>query len=444
MADKFLTEHIDTPEIHTLKNYQEKLGGYKALAKALEMSSENVLDEIKKSNLRGRGGAGFPTGLKWSFMPKDPRHPDGTPKPKYLVCNADEGEPGTFKDRLLLNKFPHMLIEGMLIGGRSFSATRGWIYVRGEFCREIEILQKAIEDAYAEGFLGKNIMGKGYDFDLAIYRGAGAYICGEETALLNSLEGKRGEPRLKPPFPAMSGAFGMPTSVNNVETFCSVVSIFRNGAEAFAKIGTERSGGTRLFCVSGHIERPGVYELPINITLRQLIDHCGGVKDGKKLKAVIPGGASAPMLTADEIDVAMDFDSLMKAGSMAGSGGVIVMDESVCMVEAAGRLLKFYEHESCGQCSQCREGSHWLARMFHRIENGGGVEKDLDTIARLCANMAGQTICAFADAVTGPALSSLKKFRSEFEAHIKLKACPLKKAGEKGPEFLEHHAHVVL
>lgn len=444
MSELFLTTKDQIPDSHTLSVYRSKLQGYAGLEKALTMARDEVVDQVKKSNLRGRGGAGFPTGMKWSFMPKDPKHPDGSPKPKYLVCNADEGEPGTFKDRLLLNRYPHRLIEGMAIAAHAIGASRGWIYVRGEFCQEIVILKKALEEAYAQGFLGKNIMGKGFDFELSIYRGAGAYICGEETALLNSLEGKRGEPRLKPPFPAMVGAFGMPTCVNNVETFCSVVGILRDGPEAFAKVGTERSGGTRLFCVSGHVEKPGVYELPLNITLRDLISHCGGVKGGKKLKAVIPGGASAPMLSAEEIDVAMDFDSLMKAGTMAGSGGVIVMDETVCIVEAAARLLKFYEHESCGQCSQCREGSHWLARLFHRIETGHGDTKDLETIARLCSNMAGQTICAFADAVTGPALSSLKKFRKEFEAHIAEGCCPLKKPGQKAPHFLEHHDHVAL
>jgi NADH-quinone oxidoreductase subunit F len=273
--------------------------------------------------------------------------------------------------------------------------------------------------------------------------GAGAYICGEETALLNSLEGKRGEPRPKPPFPAQVGAYGMPSCVNNVETFAAVPYIMREGAEKFAKMGTEKSGGTRLFCVSGHVVRPGVYELPLTISLRELIDHCGGVRNGKKLKAVIPGGASAPMLTAAEIDVKMDFESLAKAGTMAGSGGVIVMDESTCIVEAAAVLLKFYEHESCGQCSQCREGSHWLARMFHRIENGGGQKSDLDFIAEICGNMAGQTICAFADAVTGPALSSVRKFRAEFEQHINLKGCPYKiNSNSDQLNFHQGHAHV--
>ncbi|MBC7661937.1 MAG: NADH-quinone oxidoreductase subunit NuoF [Chitinophagaceae bacterium] len=441
MADKLLTQHNDVEGSHTLDVYRS-LGGYSALEKALTMTPDGVVDEVKKSNLRGRGGAGFPTGMKWSFMPKAPTFPDGRPKPKYLVCNADEGEPGTFKDRLLMTRHPHMLLEGMIIAAHAIGASRGFIYIRGEFVFEIKRVEDAIVEARKMGILGKKVLNTDWSFDLVVYRGAGAYICGEETALLNSLEGKRGEPRLKPPFPAMVGAFGMPTCVNNVETFCAVPTIISNGAAAFAAIGTERSGGTRLFCVSGEIEKPGVYELPLSINLRDLIDHCGGVLGGKKLKAVIPGGASAPMLSAAEIDVAMDFDSLAKAGTMAGSGGVIVISEDTCIVAVAARLLKFYEHESCGQCSQCREGSHWLARMFARIEAGGGTDADLDAIAGICSNMAGQTICAFADAVTGPALSSVRKFRHDFEEHVRLKRCPCKPEGHVVRH--DHHASAML
>lgn len=438
---KLLTKHNDVEKNHTLDVYRS-LGGYKALEKALTMAPESIVDEVKKSNLRGRGGAGFPTGMKWSFMPKDPKHADGTPKPKYLVCNADEGEPGTFKDRLLMTQHPHMLIEGMIIAGHAIGAAKGFIYIRGEFVFEAKRLWDAIYEARKMGLLGKNVNGTNYSFDLVVYRGAGAYICGEETALLNSLEGKRGEPRLKPPFPAMVGAFGMPTCVNNVETFCAVPTIINDGAEKFAAIGTERSGGTRLFCVSGHVEKPGVYEMPININMKDLIAHCGGMLGGKELKAVIPGGASAPMLAASECDIAMDFDSLAKAGTMAGSGGVIVIAEGTCIVETAARLLKFYEHESCGQCSQCREGSHWLARMFARIEAGAGTNEDLDAIAGICSNMAGQTICAFSDAVTGPALSSVRKFRQEFEEHVRLKRCPHKHEDHVARH--DHHASSVL
>lgn len=430
MIDQVITQYIHEANSNSIDTYL-KHEGYEAAKKSFSMKPEEVIDEVKKSNLRGRGGAGFPTGMKWSFMPKDAKDSQGNLKPKYLVCNADEGEPGTFKDRMIMTKNPHSMIEGMIIAAHAIGAKCGYIYIRGEFFKEAKILELAIEEARQKGFLGNNIFGTNFNFNLFLYRGAGAYICGEETALLNSLEGKRGEPRLKPPFPAQAGAFGMPTCVNNVETFASVPYIILKGAQKFAAMGTEKSGGTRLFCVSGHIEKPGIYELPINIKLSALIEHCGGVRGGKKLKAVIPGGASAPMLKADEIDVQMDYDSLAKAGTMAGSGGVIVMDETTCIVEAASVLLKFYEHESCGQCSQCREGSHWLARMFHRIEKGGGQKQDLDLISQICSNMAGQTICAFADAVTGPALSSVRKFREEFEAHVIQKCCPLKNVGAR-------------
>jgi NADH-quinone oxidoreductase subunit F len=412
-----ITPNVDKTDCHTLDFYIQHEDGYKALAKALAMNPDAVVDEVKKSNLRGRGGAGFPTGMKWSFMPKDPKNADGTPKPKYLVCNADEGEPGTFKDRLIFTKTPHRMIEGMIIAGHAIASNQGFIYIRGEWFKETRLMQKAIDDAYAKGFLGKNILGTGFNYDLVIYKGAGAYICGEETALLNSLEGKRGEPRLKPPFPAMVGAFGMPSCVNNVETFAAVPYIINKGWEKYAKMGTERSGGTRLIGVSGHINKPGVYELPMNLSINDIIEIAGGVKGGT-LKAVIPGGASAPMLKASECGCLTDYDSLAKAGTMAGSGGLIVMNDTVSIPEATYTLLKFYEHESCGQCSQCREGSHWLARMFKRILDGGGTQDDLDYIAKICGNMAGQTICAFADAVTGPALSSVRKFRHEFEELI--------------------------
>ncbi len=413
MTKNILTAIANHSESHTLENYKLH-GGYQSLQKLKSFTPEQIIEQVKKSNLRGRGGAGFPTGMKWSFLPNNE-------KPRYLVCNADEGEPGTFKDRFLINKLPHQLIEGMIIAAYAIKSKVAYLYIRGEFVKEYKMMERALKEAYSAGLLGK-------DLNIYLYRGAGAYICGEETALLNSLEGKRGEPRNKPPFPAHVGAFGMPTCVNNVETFTSLPYILNEGPEAFAKLGVERSGGTRLFSVSGHVEKPGVYELPMTITMRQLIEHCGGVKDGKKLKAVIPGGASAPMLSASEIDVALDFDSLAKAGTMAGSGAVIVMDETVCIVEATALLLKFYEHESCGQCSQCREGSHWLSLLFKRLEQGVGSEKDFALIEDICSNMSGQTICAFSDAMTGPALSSIRKFKDEFLEHIRLKGCPKKKS----------------
>lgn len=435
----FITRHRDEPGIHLMENYVAKLDGYKSLEIVFSKKPEELVEEIKKSKLRGRGGAGFPTGMKWSFMPKPQLDANGKLKPKYLVCNADEGEPGTFKDRLLLTQFPHLLVEGMIAASWAIQATYGYIYIRGEFMKEARILQQAIDEARAAGYLGKNIMGKGWDFNLCIYRGAGAYICGEETALLNSLEGKRGEPRRKPPFPALVGAFGQPTCVNNVETFCNVPVIFREGWEKFAAIGTEKAGGTRLYCVSGHVNKPGIYELPVNVTLRDLIyTHAGGMKGDKKIKAIIPGGASAPMLSADQIDTPMDFDALAALKTMAGSGGVVIMNEDTCIVEATARLLKFYEAESCGQCSQCREGSHWLARMFYRIESGKGTIEDLEQIGRICSEMAGQTICVFSDAVTGPALSSLQKFRADFEKHIFEGKCPHKTDAERA-EYIETH-----
>jgi NADH-quinone oxidoreductase subunit F len=431
-----ITPNVTKSGCETIDFYIQNENGYKGLEKALNMKPAEVVDEVKKSNLRGRGGAGFPTGMKWSFMPANPVDANGNPKPKYLVCNADEGEPGTFKDRLIFTKTPHRMIEGMIIAGHAIGSNKGFVYIRGEWFKEARLMQKAIDDAYAKGYLGKNILGSGFNFDLVIYLGAGAYICGEETALLNSLEGKRGEPRLKPPFPAQVGAYGMPSCVNNVETFAAVPYILHRGWEKYAKMGPERSGGTRLICVSGNVNKPGVYELPMNLTIFDIIEIAGGVKGGK-LKAVIPGGASAPMLRADECDCKTDYDSLAKAGTMAGSGGLIVMNDTVNIVEATYTLLKFYEHESCGQCSQCREGSHWLARMFKRILDGGGTQDDLDYIAKICANMAGQTICAFADAVTGPALSSIRKFRPEFEELVS-------KGGLKGIGRQEAESHKLV
>ncbi len=388
--------------------------GYAAARKVLtSMSPEEVTDEISRANLRGLGGAGFPTGRKWSFIPK------GTSQPKYLVVNADEGEPGTFKDRYIMERDPHALVEGMIISAYAIGSHKAYVYIRGEYFRPAKRLQRALDEAYSQGWLGKNIQGTGFDLDVVIHRGAGAYICGEETALLTSLEGGKGFPRLKPPFPAISGLFSCPTIVNNVETLACVPFIVRNGATHFADIGTDKQGGTRLFCVSGHVARPGVYEAPVSITLRELIATAGGVRDGNRLKAVIPGGISAKILTADEIDVAMDFDSLMAAGSMAGSGGVIVMDETTCMIEALASAARFFAHESCGQCSPCREGTGWVHRLVHRILEGRGRVSDLDELLAIAGDMEGNTICVFADAAAWPVQSYITKFRDEFEEYIR-------------------------
>ena len=389
-------------------------GGYLAAKKALNsMTPEQVIDEVTRANLRGLGGAGFPTGRKWSLIPKD------STRPKYLVVNADEGEPGTFKDRYIMERDPHALLEGMIVAAYAIGSHKAYVYIRGEYFRSAQRLQRAINEAYAQNWLGRDIAGTGFSLDVVIHRGAGAYICGEETALLTSLEGGKGFPKLKPPFPAISGLFQCPTIVNNVETLACVPFILRSGPELFASIGTEKQGGTRLFCVCGHVTRPGVYEEPVRITLRELIDKAGGVRRGNKLKAVIPGGISAKILTADEIDVAMDFDSLRNAGSMAGSGGVIVMDETTCMVEALGSAAKFFADESCGQCSPCREGTGWVRRILRRVIDGEGTMQDLDDLLAIAGGMEGSTICVFADAAAWPIQSYITKFRDEFDEYIR-------------------------
>ena len=394
-------------------------GGYLAARRALfSMTPAEIIDEVSRANLRGLGGAGFPAGKKWSFIPK------ASPKPKYLVVNADEGEPGTFKDRYILERDPHALLEGTIIAAYTIGSHKAYIYIRGEYFRSAQRFSRAVEEAYARGWLGKNIQGSGFDLDVVIHRGAGAYICGEETALLTSLEGGKGFPRLKPPFPAVSGLFQCPTIVNNVETLACVPFILREGAEQFAGLGTPKQGGTRLFSVSGHVNRPGLYEAPVGITLRELIErYAAGVRSGRKLKAVIPGGISAKVLTAEEIDVHMDFDSLMAAGTMAGSAGVIVMDETTCMLEALQSAAKFFAHESCGQCSPCREGTGWIFRIIRRISEGGGRLQDLDDLLAIARDMEGKTICVFADAAAWPVQSYITKFRAEFEEHIRTGRC---------------------
>ena len=418
MSTKILTKNMHIANLPHIGVY-ESLGGYKDLEKALrEYKPAEIIDIVKKSGLRGRGGAGFPTGMKWGFVPKD------SGKPIYLCVNADESEPGTFKDRLIIEKDPHQLIEGTIISAYAIGCHQAFIYIRGEFCYGAEVLNKAIREAYEKGYLGKNILGSGFDLDLIVHRGAGAYICGEETGLLESIEGKRGHPRLKPPFPAVVGLYDSPTIINNVETLANIPHIIHNGADWYASIGVERNTGTRLFGVSGHVQKRGVYELPMGISLRELIfDHCGGMRNGRKLKAVVPGGSSVPVLTADQIDVSLDFDSIAKAGSMLGSAGVIVMDDSTCMVKAALRISKFYAEESCGQCTQCREGTEWMYRILSRIENGSGRSGELELLLDICANMKALTICPLSDAAAMPIESYIQKFHDEFAAHIQEQRC---------------------
>ena len=391
-----------------------KLGAYQALEKALkQMTPDQIIDEVKRSSLRGRGGAGFPTGMKWSFVPKD------STKPKYVICNADESEPATCKDRPLMEMDPHQLIEGITIAGRAIHAHHGFIYIRGEYRYVLDIVDAAIAEAYSRGYLGRNILGTGFDFDLLIHTGAGAYECGEESALMESLEGKRGNPRIKPPFPAVVGLYGCPTIINNVETLSSVPSIILEGGEAYANRGTPRNGGTRLLCVSGHVNKPGIYEIPLGMNMKKFIEEvAGGIPGGKKLKAVIPGGSSCPLLKADEIDIAMDYDAVAKAGSMLGSGGMVLIDESCCMVDMARRIMHFYAHESCGWCIPCREGTSWLRKMLDRFHAGLGRPEDIDLMEELSKNMLGRTFCPLGDAAAMPTISIVAKFRNEFEDHL--------------------------
>jgi NADH-quinone oxidoreductase subunit F len=402
-----------------------QLDGYAAVKKALAMTPDAIINEVKASNLRGRGGAGFPTGMKWSFVPKE------SAKPKYVLCNGDESEPGTCKDRLIFEHDPHAVIEGVVIAGLSIGSKVGYIYIRGEYRYLSEIMQKAIADAYARGFLGKNIFGSGIDFDVYWHGGAGAYEVGEESALMESLEGKRGVPRIRPPFPAVVGLYGGPTIINNAETLASVPHIMMMGGQKYAEIGTPKNGGTRLFCLSGHVAKPGVYELPLGYNLKKMIEVVGGgIANGRKLKAVVPGGSSVPILTADECDVAMDFDTMMKAGTFLGSGGVIVLDDQTCIVKFALRTTKFYRHESCGWCIPCREGTDWLEKTLVRFHAGGGVRKDIDNMQYLAENMLGRTFCPLGDAAAMPIIGFIKKFRQEFEDHLEGKPCPYEKATE--------------
>ena len=418
-----LTKRWGKPDSAALAGYRAD-GGYAALDKALGMEPAAVVDEVKKSNLRGRGGAGFATGLKWTFLPKDVR-------PRYLTINADESEPGTFKDRYIIEHDPHQLIEGIAITCYALDIHLAYVYIRGEFPKQALILEKAIAEARAAGVIGAKLLGK-KDFDLQIHvhRGAGAYICGEESALLESLEGKKGYPRLKPPFPAVVGLWGKPTIINNVETIANIPWIVANGGEAFAALGTGKTGGTRLFGVSGHVNRPGVYEKPAAYNLKRLImEDCGGIPGGRKVKAVIPGGSSSPVLRGDEIDISLEVDAVKAAGSMSGSGGIIVFDDSTCMVRALARISKFYAEESCGQCTPCREGTSWMEGIVEKIEHGHGTAGDVEKLEQIAGNIGGNTICALGDAAAMPVQSFVKKFRDEFVRHVEERRCPY---GEHG------------
>ena len=413
-APKLLSANFGSEVSHRLDHYLER-GGYDEARRVLtEVEPEAVIDQVKRAKLRGCGGAGFPTGMKWSFIPK------GGDKPVYLAVNADEGEPGTFKDKYILTYEPHMLLEGMLICGKAVGCHKAYIYVRGEFDLPIERLEGAVAEAYERGYLGPDVMGTGFAFDVVIHRGGGAYICGEETALLESLEGKPGHPRLKPPFPALVGLHGCPTVINNVETLALVPHIMRLGADAFLNLGVESQGGTKLYCVSGHVNQPGIFEASPSVTLRELIDeYAGGMRGGAKLKAVIPGGLSAPVLKPDELDTEASFEGLKQVGSMLGSAGLIVMDESVCMVEAMRTITQFYAHESCGQCTPCREGTGWMRRIVERILAGHGRGEDTDNLDSIARKITGTTICPLGDAAAWPVMGFVEKFRDEFEYFCK-------------------------
>jgi NADH-quinone oxidoreductase subunit F len=423
-----------------LKDYEAR-AGYEALKKILRdgIKPEDVIAEVKKSALRGRGGAGFPTGLKWSFMPRT------FPGAKYLVCNSDEGEPGTFKDRDILRYNPHMLIEGMIIGAYAMGIPVGYNYIHGEIWAEYDRFEEALEEARAAGYLGNKILGSEFSFQLHAFHGFGAYICGEETALLESLEGKKGQPRFKPPFPASFGLYGKPTTINNTETFCAVPWIIREGGEAFLNLGRPNNGGTKIFSVSGHVNRPGNYEVSLGTPFAKLLEMAGGMRGGKKIKGVIPGGSSMPVIKGElMMNVDMDYDSIAKAGSMLGSGAVIVMDEDTCMVKAAERLAYFYYEESCGQCTPCREGTGWLYRIIHRIENGEGRAEDLDLLLNLSDQIQGRTICALGDAAAMPVRAFVKNFREEFEFHIANKRCLVMPGGYSTPPSPISHASLAM
>jgi len=423
-AARIITANWGDPSVVPVDGYLAQ-GGYEALKRALSMTPAEVIDEVKASGLRGRGGAGFPAGVKWSFVPQD------TGKPTYVVCNFDESEPGTYNNRELVEREPHQLLEGIAIAAYAVQSHTAFIYCRGEFLWPGMVLDRAIAEAYGKGFFGKAVLGSGFDLDLVLHRGAGAYICGEETALLSSLEGFRGQPRLRPPFPAVEGLYESPTVINNVETLCFVPHILRNGAAWFAAIGTEKSPGTKIFSISGKVERPGNYELPMGTPFRVLLEeHARGVQGGRSLKAWTPGGSSTPLLTAEHIDVGLDFEAIQAAGSLLGTGAVMVMDETDCVVEATRRMSEFYAHESCGKCTPCREGTWWVSRVLGRIENGYGRPEDLALLEDVAQNILFRAFCALADGAVSPIQSSLKHFRAEYEQHVTERRCPF---SGKGP-----------
>src|SRR6188472_1385064 len=433
--EPILTKYVREPNSFTLDFYLKRQG-YEGLKKSLTMQPNDLIEMVKASGLRGRGGAGFPTGLKWQFV-------DKKAEPRYIACNADESEPGTFKDHVLMERNPHLLIEGCAVSCYAIGAKVAYIYIRGEFYHVQQILEAEIEKAYKAGFLGKNILGSGFDCDVFVHRGAGAYEAGEETALIESLEGKRAQPRIKPPFPAVAGLYQKPTAVNNVETLCNVPLIVLNGAEWFAALGPEKNGGPKLYCISGQVKRPGVYEASMHTTLRELIygeTFAQGMAGGKKFKAIIPGGSSVPILLDADLDAPASFDGVQKAGSLLGSAGLIVLDETVCMVWLAMNLLHFYRHESCGKCTPCREGGNWLYQLLQRVERGEGRTKDIDLLYGVASNIVGKTLCAFGDAAATPVLTTLNLFRHEFEAHVKEGRCTLPAAWRaRQPMLAGHH-----
>jgi NADH-quinone oxidoreductase subunit F len=420
MEQKLLTEFYSEDEYASYKGYVKR-GGYAALKKALAMKPDDIIAEVKNSGLRGRGGAGFSTGMKWSFLPKNN-------EPRYLLCNADEGEPGTFKDRMMMERAPHQLIEGMIISAFAIQSKKSYIYIRGEYNFSLEVVEKALKEAYDQGLLGKNILGSGFDHEMDVYRGAGAYIVGEETALISSLEGLKGQPKLKPPFPAVQGYLRKPTIVNNVETLAAVTWIITNGAAAYKKIGTEKSAGTKVFSVSGNINKPGVYEVPLGYPFKDFLENeCGGMKPGFKFKALIPGGSSCPVLNAEEaLKSTLDYENMQSLGSMLGSGGVIIIDDKQCMVDLLNVLMHFYHHESCGQCTPCREGTGWLEKLTSGIGQGTSKLEDVALLDKVARHMMGTTICALSDAAAMPAMSFVSKFKDEFEFHIHEKRCKVK------------------